>query len=204
MTSPQSITSSSTIFSSGIVSPDHLTPDGMVIYLQTRLGSLDDQINTIMNKQKASESARKALQAIQNEMANVGEEGGTVNLDVYAKTLNDITQSMGPKAAAELLASFPQSIQDQLELTPATNDASGPNVDVYQATSDTVKLSKEDVTATKTYIENAIKDVESGSELEMIKLQSLMSARNTAISLATNMMSAIGKGAEAIVGNIGR
>lgn len=204
MTSIQSITSSSAIFNSGIVSPDHLTPDGMVIYLQSRLGSLDEQINTIMNKQKASESARKALQAIQNEMANVGEEGGTVNLDVYAKTLNDITQSMGPKAAAEALANFPQSIQDQLELKPATNDASGAKFDGYESTSDTVKLSKDDVTATKTYIENAIKDVESGSELEMIKLQSLMSARNTAISLATNMMSAIGKGAEAIVGNIGR
>jgi hypothetical protein len=140
-------------------------------------------------------------------MANVGEDGGPVSLDVYAKSLNDITLEMGPKAAAEFFANLPEAVRNELELTAAPKDAPEPKFDMYVLKDDkttTVTLGKPDTTAVKTYIENAIKDVESGSELEMIKLQSLMSARNTAISLATNMMSAIGKGAEAIVGNIGR
>jgi len=38
----------------------------------------------------------------------------------------------------------------------------------------------------------------------MIRLQSIMSARQTAIQLATNLMSALGESTKSIVSNIGR
>lgn len=198
MTPVDSPTSASPLFTSSIVSPDHLTADGMMIYLQSRLGGLDEQIGAIMDKQKASETARKALQHVQNELAKVGEEGGDVNLATFANGLNEIAACMGPEAAAEVLKNCPEAVSGKLDLDTTTG--------LYAPAKDatTAPLSKEDLTNMKSYIDNAIKDVESGAELEMIKLQSLMSARNTAISLATNMMSAIGKGQEAIVGNIGR
>jgi hypothetical protein len=179
----------------------------MVIYLQSRLGSLDEQINTIMSKQKASEGARKALQGIQNEIANIGDEGGAVDVEAFAKSLNEVAAHMGEKAAAELFSNLPEAVRSELVLTAPRDGAPAPSLSAYTLSKDSdanATLGKQDLGAVKTYLENAIKDVESGSELEMIKLQSLMSARNTAISLATNMTSAIGKGAEAIVGNIGR
>ena len=163
MSATQSITSSSTIFSSGIVSPDHLTPDGMVIYLQSRLGSLDEQINTIMNKQNASEGARKALQSIQNEMANVSEEGGTVNVAAFVKSLNEVTAQMGEKAAAELFVNLPEAVRSELVLAAPPKGSPEPSFSSYTLSKNSdasVTLSKQDVTAVKTYVENAIKDVD--------------------------------------------
>src|SRR5690606_8630821 len=190
------INSAIPIFNSGIVSFDQLTPDGMLLYLQSRLGALDEQTNTIISKQHASEAARKGLQGIQNTTAHFGEDGGEVDVALIAGSLNDIAHEVNPNTAAEVFTHLPEPIKKQLRF-----DA---NSGTYEATGASATLNKQDAQVLKTYVETAIKDIESGSELEMIRLQSLMSARNTAISLATNMMSAVGKGAESIVGNIGR
>lgn len=190
------ITSTIPIFNSGIVSYDHLTPDGMLLYLQSRLGSLDEQTNDIISKQRASEAARKGLQGILNTKAHFGEEGGEVDVALIANHLNDIAHQVNPNTAAEVFTHLPEPIKKQLEFDAKSG--------TFEATGAKATLSKQDAQVLGTYVETAIKDIESGSELEMIRLQSLMSARNTAISLATNMMSAVGKGAESIVGNIGR
>lgn len=193
-----SITSSGITFQGGVVSPNHLTPDEMLVYLQTRLTNLDDQLSAIMDKQKKSEAVRKALQACQNETANLGDEGGKVNVAPYADALNDIAQSAGTENAAKVLEQYPDEVRKAITWDEKKGEY------VVAKGKDTVEVSKDQAAAFKTWNSNAIKDVESGAELEMIKLQSLMSARNTAISLATNIMSAMGKGTETITGNIGR
>lgn len=171
----------------------HLTPEGMMIYLQSRLGGIDEQIGTLMDKQKSAESTRKALQGLANEVGS-GDADMQMDPKVCADSLNQIAHDRGAEAAAEVLSQLPASLRAEIKLSKSGDYEGGKTVNVPKA----------EIANTKTYLETAVKDIESGAELEMIQLQSLMSARNTAISLATNMMSAIGKGEEAVVGNIGR
>jgi hypothetical protein len=65
-------------------------------------------------------------------------------------------------------------------------------------------LTAADYKSLETTIKNKIQELESSASLDMIQLQSCVQQRNTCISLATNLMSAVGKGEEAIAGNIGR
>jgi hypothetical protein len=58
--------------------------------------------------------------------------------------------------------------------------------------------------ATMKYLEGVTKDIESSAQLDMIRLQSIMSARQTAIQLSTNLVAALGESTKAIVSNIGR
>lgn len=171
---------------------EHLTPEGMMLYLQSRLGGIDEQISALIDKQKSAESTRKGLQGVLNELGS-GDADAQIDAGACAANLNAIATQRGPEAAAEVFAQLPESIQAKVSFADGEYEGSG-SVDVPKA----------EVSSAKTYFETAVKDIESGAELEMIQLQSLMSARNTAISLATNMMSAIGKGEDAVVGNIGR
>lgn len=191
---------SSTFFQSAIVSPGHLTPDGMMLYLERRLGSLDGQINTIIDKQRQSEAGRKSLQGALNLLAQCPEGGGDIDARKLADCFDEMAKTMGVEASHQIEEGMPASIRERI----GDGNRNGNWGAGHDPQNPPLHLSKEDLAAATTQIESLIKDIESGSELEMIKLQSLMSARNTAISLSTNMASSIGKGHEAITGNIGR
>lgn len=193
---------SATWFGAGIVSPDHLTPDGMMLYLETRLGSLDDQINVIMNKQKQSESGRKSLQETLNLLSQCPAEGGEVDARELADCFDGLAQTFGIDASHAIEKQMPDSIRNRIG--DGNRDGNWGSGYQENPANPPLKLSKEDIQAAKSQLETMIKDIESGSELEMIKLQSLMSSRNTAISLSTNMASSIGKSQESITGNVGR
>jgi len=173
----------------------------MLLYLESRLGSLDDQINLIIGKQKQSEEGRKSLQKALNVLGACSDEGGEIDAREFADCFDDLAQTFGVEAAHAIEAMMPEAIRNRIgDGNRDGNWGAGSESEAEKP----IALSKEDVRAAKAQFETMIKDIESGAELEMIKLQSLMSGRNTAISLSTNMASSMGKGAEAIVGNIGR
>lgn len=196
-----SIVNTSSVFNSGIVSLDHLTPDGMLLYLESRLGSLDDQINLVIGKQKQSEEGRKSLQKALNLLGACPDEGGEIDARELADCFDDFAQTFGIEASHAIEAMMPEAIRNRIGDNNRDGNWGAGN---KKEGKEPFPLSKEDLRAAKAQFENMIKDIESGSELEMIKLQSLMSGRNTAISLSTNMASSMGKGEESIVGNIGR
>src|SRR5687767_12290043 len=68
MTAVQGIRLDAGTYEVGGMTPDGLSPEGLMIYLQTRLTSLDDQINRTFEKQKKIEAIRKELNAIQREL----------------------------------------------------------------------------------------------------------------------------------------
>jgi uncharacterized protein YPO0396 len=170
----------------GLTHTNGLTPDGLVLYLQSQLGDIDAKIDSFMAKQKLIQAQRKELNAMSTALAGVKvpEDGGTAT-------------SMG-----EIELKNYETARDRLddagvELDPDTIDA----IDgVYKDSFAT----PEELKQLQSAIDNTIKDLESSASLDMIQLQSCVSQRNTAISLATNLMSAVGKGEESIAGNIGR
>jgi chaperonin cofactor prefoldin len=164
-----------------------LSPDALMVYLSSRLDGLDQQINAIFNSQKAQEKVQSALRKIKTELAalddnaggDLGGDAGT-NIDKAIEEIADIDQTLAADIAKTIHG-------DTMIFTG--NDAH------YTGT---------EVKATTEYIDGLSKDIESQSQMDMIKLQSLMSARQTAIQLATNMISSLGESSKAIVANIGR
>ncbi len=179
MTSVSSVNANTTI---GLTHTDGLTPDGLVLYLQSQLGDIDAKIDGFMAKQKLIQAQRKELNAIATLLdgIKIPEKDKTSALDVHQR--EPLKEA---RATLEELGFDP-------ELLKQLDDA------------DFKKLSAEDLQGLKTGFENAIKELESSASLDMIQLQSCVSQRNSCISLATNLMSAVGKGEESIAGNIGR
>ena len=157
-----------------------LTGEGMMMYLSARLSSLDDQINGVFQKQKNIEGVRKALMKIQNELDKLDDDKGKKNI----------------KAAIEEVKSYDPKLGAQLE-----KDLSEKGQIMFIA--DGLHYTAE-VGASREYVGNMMKQLESSAQLEMIGLQSTMSARQTAIQLSTNLISALNKGTDAIAANVGR
>lgn len=166
-----------------------MTPDALVFYLSSRIGSVDNQMTDIFNRQKVSEKVRTELRGIQEELS----------------TLSPATDE-----------------QEELELTPEVAAAIQTHIenigrfDRDLAARISAKLSSDgqilggdagtfttfDLNNTKDYLGLVNKDLESGAQMDMIQLQSLMGARQTAIQLSTNLIAALNESQKSVVGNI--
>ena len=178
--------------------PNALTAEGMMMYLSARLSSLDDQINGVFQKQKNIEGVRKALMKIQNELDKLDDDKGNKKLvgTKHEVGKDDADYEKNIKAAIEEVKSYDPKLGAQLE-----KDLSEKGQIMFIA--DGLHYTAE-VGASREYVGNMMKQLESSAQLEMIGLQSTMSARQTAIQLSTNLISALNKGTDAIAANVGR
>ncbi|MCK6532848.1 MAG: hypothetical protein L6Q84_07725 [Polyangiaceae bacterium] len=178
--------------------PNALTSEGLMMYLQTRLTSLDDQINGVFQKQKNIEGVRKALMKIQNELEKLEDDKGKKGLvgTKHEVGKDEAEYEKNIKAAIEEIKAIDPKLGAQME-----KDLNEKGQIMFVA--DGLYFTAE-VGASKEYVNNMMKQLESSAQLEMIGLQSTMSARQTAIQLATNLISALNKGTDSIAANIGR
>ena len=190
--------------------PNALTAEGLMLYLETRLNGLDEQINAAFQKQKKIEAIRKELMKIQNALEGLSEEKGTHG------TKHDSQGWMGFSGGEAVpipngeLASYEKEIMTALAEIESIDPALAKDIrkTLHEGSGSLYSLdgqySGHDVKAAKECINNVMKQLESSAQLEMIGLQSTMSARQTAIQLATNLVSALNKGTDAIAANVGR
>jgi len=218
-----------------------LTPESMMVYLTTRLGSVDEQIQEIFGSQQNSEKLRSAINEIRkllNQLPTDTKEDK--ELEGRAEVLNEISSiidtqiaPIDPKAAeairADLSASgnilheeeVPRENPEQVYVVPVSPfgadsrsayeianaylqnqnqpvshlDTSGPTFENRVYTTQEVKAALD-------YLDNKAGELESTAQMNMIHLQSLMSARQTAISLATNLIAKLDESAAKVVDNI--
>jgi hypothetical protein len=188
----QSIVPTSTI-AAPLDFTSNLSPDALMVYLSTRLNGLDEQINAIFNTQQDQEKVQSALRKIQAALGDLDATAGTDGKGPAALTDDQINKINAP-------------IEEIRAIDPHLADAitaqlhSQGNILFAE---DTPYVAGE-VTGSKTYIDGLSKDIESSSQMNMIHLQSIMSARQTAIQLSTNLISALGESSKAIAANIGR
>ncbi len=178
--------------------PNALTSEGLMMYLQTRLTGLDDQINGVFQKQKNIEGVRKALMKIQNELEKLEDDKAKKGLvgKQHEVGKDDADYEKNIKAAIEEIKALDPKLGAQME-----KDLSEKGQIMF--VTDGLYFTAE-VGASQEYVNNMMKQLESSAQLEMIGLQSTMSARQTAIQLATNLISALNKGTDSIAANIGR
>jgi len=183
------------IINSPYYSPDALTAESMMVYLTTRLGGIDHQIQGFFESQQESEDIRAAVDAIKQQLNNLTEstdkdarlEGEADVLAEIASIIDDQIALIDPKLADRLRADL---------------QGDGHILHVSETGKQNLVYTTAEVENTREYLDDIASQLESTAQMNMIQLQSLMSARQTAISLATNLLAKLDESTKKIVDNI--
>lgn len=198
-----------------------LTPDALMAYCQARLDSIDGQVGGIFSEQEVRNGEASALQqviaAFQTYSAGVNSgdsqgaskcatmeaslsgliqqikasDPGFPDLGKLEQTYNDLLYS-GTGPQAETATTPTLQYWDKATYPPNQNGPEGDNI-----------LDSDEVQSAIQSLQGCASDLNSGSELQMIQLQSLMSERQTAVELTTNLVQSLGDQSEKVAENIG-
>ncbi|HEX8794713.1 MAG TPA: hypothetical protein VF765_27390 [Polyangiaceae bacterium] len=190
--------------------PTYLTPDALLTYCESRLQGLDSQIQQGIQTQNDANDDQKDLTPVQAALSK------------YADGCHD------PSSVKELLAAVQQAISSIESRDPGSPALSGlkqmlSSIQTGQTTpspftEDMIQrakgmgitidmpdvLSADQIKGLSTTLGQITSSESSSAELNMINLQSLMSQRQTAVELTTNMMQTLNDTLSKVVSNVGR
>ncbi len=204
-----------TAISGGGANMAAMSPDALMAFLQTQLSGTDDQMNKIEGNMTQQQNTGDALNSLMDQLnkypcgINSGDAGSTtLTPDQVNQYRNDtdttfnaaIDAAGGPNttAGAQLMKSKGQfdSTFGSASLTdehPTDTTGASPDND----------LSVNDINTIVQGVKNTQAGMNSDSQMGMINLQSLMSARQTFIQLATNLMQGLNDATKSIATNVG-
>lgn len=203
------------------------SPESMAVYLRSRLTYLGDQINDVFDREQRGQRVRSELHAIQTILAGakVEGEGASATGTLSAADVQLINQHIDEIANYDIdlatdlvhnLAADGQILHDAQPAAPAvvsttigvsegqrdqTSDPTAP-AKTAQLVQQDVKFKGRELDASKDYLNTVSKELDSSSQMDMISLQQAMSAHQTAIQLATNLIAALADSAKAVATNI--
>ena len=180
--------------------PDYpsLSPEGLLIFCQSRLRDMDNKIQAKMADQQKLVALQDAVSVIQSAIKLGDATGGNDKGTAYrsAEVINSINTKIDQAIRDANAAGKSDLVQTLANVRTILN--AGP-----PGTTDDVVL-KEEVKDMSSMLDNALSGCRSGAEVSMIELQSLVSKRATQLQLTTGMMNSIDEAPKAIAGNIGR
>jgi hypothetical protein len=170
-----------------------LTPDALMIYLSTRLGGVDDQIQAIFKEQQEADKVRQLVNELKRSLneLNVDTNEDKV-IPAAAGTMQNLQTTLDE--LAKIAPTLARDMEAKLKQTG--------HILYEDANNGTFEHTTREVKNTQEYLDNVTSDLESASQMNMIHLQSLMSGRQTAISLSTNLISKLHDSTQKVVDNI--
>ena len=169
------------------------TPDALMTYCQSRLDAIDGQVQASFDEQNQSAAEAQSIQQAANTFksfsgANVTSQS---DYDTMMASLNtaigDMTATGATDASSPALA--------KLDDTKAAMGRTWTHDNLISST---------EIQGFAQNLTDAASDLNSSSELQMVQLQSLMSQRQTAISLTTNLVQSLGDQENKVADNIGK
>jgi hypothetical protein len=167
-----------------------LSPDALMSYCAMRLRNLDDQVAVAFKKQQAANANSQQLSELMDRLNWVGgpidgtKDEGKQTLKNVAGTYYYYAQHVSDPALAKKLADKGKFFEDL-----ATNGGSL-DQNMYKSNG-------------ADFVGSLQKDLNAGTELSMINLQSIMSQRQSAVQLVTNMVQSLGDQMNKVVSNVG-
>jgi hypothetical protein len=169
-----------------------LSPDSLMAYCQSRLNSLDDQMSGIFNTQTQNAQETKDVNAIAAALDDLpGPSSGSSNIPVGSTDQANITSAYNVAIADASQTNKPLAAQLENDLAAFNTDAKGGS------------MNPDTITQLSQNCKNYAGTLNSDSELTMINLQSLMSQRQTAVQLTTNLVQSLGEQTSDIAKNVG-
>jgi hypothetical protein len=185
---PTEVAPSSTQFATS------LSPEALMAYCESRLQSLDDQMNGIFQTQTANAATTQDVNHISSLMNDLPPPSPT-------DTSGNVTVSSQDKANIDsAYATAINSVQGNptLRASLVTDQAA------FDSDAGSGTLTADQMTNLTGNLKNDAAGLNSDSEMTMITLQSLMSQRQTAVQLTTNLVQSLGDQQSSIAKNIGQ
>jgi|CZKU01.1.fsa_nt_gi hypothetical protein len=170
-----------------------LTPDALMAYCQARLNSIDSQVQASFDNQEKNANQIAVIQDAANKFKE-NSSAAVTDPTVYQGMLDQLNTAIADITPAD--KSTPPS--PALQKLQKTRDAMIASWNADQ------NLAATEVEGYAQDLTDAASDLNSSSELQMVQLQSLMSQRQTAISLTTNIVQSLGDQENKIADNIGK
>ena len=196
---------------------EDLSPDALMSYCQTRLDSIDGQVKGLFKDQQQSASI---TQQIDQVIGTIKQYDGSDQTDpTVCKNLetqfHDLVQNLkDTDPNCPVLPSLTQAYNSMVwsgDGGAARTGTPGPDFIDFEkyppadqtTTKGDLKLGMQELQGYVDTLTDAAGTLNSGAELEMVQLQSLMSQRQTAVTLTTNLVQSLGDQENKIADNIG-
>lgn len=161
-----------------------LTTDAIILMCGSRLRSLDDQIQTNLNKQEVYKQCTTNVNSMQSLLA-CDSQGDGVHDPNDIKRVND--------ALDDAIASAPEGSSVRKGLSDLKDDFKKKGA-----------WDKGQCAAFAQRAGDLSKEINSAAELDMITVNSRMSQRQTAVQLFNNLLTALGETQKSLAASIGK
>jgi len=175
-----------------------LSAESMLVYCQARLGGMDTEITGMMDAQRAAIHRKEVLNQLKTDLQACHDGKGGFPVEAYDRAIAQLPSDDPIRAQLEdqrneLLDSGVDPVDpDPMDMScrPDFNLAFESN------------LSDKELKLLTDKVDSLLEGIGDDAEIRMIELQSLMSARQTAISLTTNILNKIQQSEQSVVDNI--
>jgi hypothetical protein len=203
--------------------PQHLTPEGLLLYCSSRLDTLDNLIKkSFADQQTKNQGIRDASKLMEvlhgwqghfggDDIRNGADNQTAAQVQEYmsgcANSIEDVYANTKDAQVREQCAKFFKEMtgQDIRAFVTADGKKTPVTPDNIKEWADQIKPC--DSTKWASLVEdvkNVQNDMTKSSELDMISLQSLVAQRQLAVQLTTQLMQAVNEGPKLAASNIGR
>lgn len=193
-----------------------LSPDALMSYCQTRLDSIDGQIKESFASQQNSAAIINQITSFADTLhgfnSDVNGASDCRDLETQFQTTIQSIQTTDPNCAAlpDIIKAYNTMVYSGDGGAAFLHSTSGPDMidpGQYPPSTDSQQgndnLSTPELQGYTTTLTDAASNLNSAAELSMVQLQALMSQRQTAISLTTNLVQSLGDQENKIADNIG-
>jgi hypothetical protein len=176
-----------------------LSPDALMAYCEARLNSLDTQMSDIFTSQQKNATSTQDLNNIADSLNNLQAVTPATTPATVTVTNNDYNAIVNEYKTAILDAGKGSSLEVSLQGDLSTFENAAKS-----ALSKDGTMSADTVASLSQDLKNDTANLNSDSEMTMINLQSLMSQRQTAVQLTTNLVQSLGDQSSDIAKNVGQ
>jgi hypothetical protein len=171
-----------------------LSPDALMSYCEARLNSLDTQMDGIFTSQQKNAATTQDLNKIADSISN---------LPVANPATNPPTVTVSPKDYTAICTEYDDAIRDAGKGSALAGELEKDKSNFANSCGGN-SLNSDTATALSGNLKNDTADLNSDSEMTMINLQSLMSQRQTAVQLTTNLVQSLSDQSGDIAKNVGQ
>jgi hypothetical protein len=176
--------------------PTYLTPNSLVAYCDSRLSSLDSQIQSIFNQQQESAATQTALSNLASELNDLPQpsssSGSNPTIQVTVEQFDNLEGAYNAAiTAAGPTTALGQQLSTDLSTLAQGYNAGGGTVSQFATASNAntaYPIDESTITNLSQNIKTYASDLNSDSQMQMINLQSLTSQQQTEVELSTNLL----------------
>jgi len=196
-----------------IGSSNSLTSDSLMNYCDSQLSSIDGEIDTTMESDNDATQVSQQLQGVIETLQqnSTGVNNNSNACEALETSLgNVVTQMQATDPNNPNLGPLTQTYNNMVWSGSGGFANNGPQfIDptghppVQSGPQGDGTLSTDEMNSYISTLQGASSSLDSGSEMSLVEIQSLMSQRETAIQLTTNLVQSLGDQTNSIVSNIG-